>query len=139
MSVIEVVTLPRGSAKPGVYALEHCPPHATCRDMAGMWEVRISFSFLDASVDLMSIRPAQNNPGSRIINELADAVRRNLKECRRLWWIYQSNNPASQTQGACCLNNTIYAGSVVIDAMYDPGTSRTRLRFPDGAVVEWTV
>ncbi len=139
MSTIEVVTLPRGSASLGIYPLDHCPPHATCLDIGGQWEVRISFSFLDATVDLVSIRPAQNSPGFRIINLLADAVRQNLPECRGRWWNFQQHNPASQARGACCLNNTIYAGGVVVDATYNPGTSRTRMRFPDGAIVEWTV
>jgi hypothetical protein len=137
MSLIEVVTLPRGSARMGVYTLEHCPPHATCKDLAGQWEIRISFSFLDSTVDLMSIRPVQNNPGPSIINLLAHAVRQKLAECRHLWWTYQRHNPASQAQGACCLNNIVYAGGVVVAATYDPGTSSTRTRFSNGAIVDW--
>ena len=139
MSTIEVVTLPRGSARLGVYSKEHCPPHATCRELAGQWIVRIFFSFADASVGLLSIHPRHQIPTARAVNDLAMAVQRNLSECRRLWWLYQQNNPALQSEGPCCLNNTIVAGETVIAASYDPGTSRTIMRFLDGTVVVRTV
>ena len=127
------VVVSGGSAKIGVYSKDHCPPHATCRDTGGQWVVRISFSFVDPSfVDVLSILPPQNNPGNRVINQLASAVQQNLKECRRLWWMYQRNNPRIQAEGACCLNNSIYGSKTVRDATYDLGTSSTRLRFSDG-------
>jgi hypothetical protein len=84
--------------------------------------VRISFSFADpTAIGLLSVIPQQNNPGPRTVNDLVNAVRRNLSECRRLWWLYQQNNPLLHTEGACCLNNSRSGGKTVIDATYDPG------------------
>jgi hypothetical protein len=98
--------------------------------------VRISFSFVDpTAVALLSIIPQRSSPAYRTINELLDAVRRNLGECRRLWWSYQQNNPHLRAEGACCLNNTRYAGKLVTDAAYDPGTGSTRLSFADGSTM----
>jgi hypothetical protein len=139
MSTIGVVTLPRGSAKLGIYTKEHCPPHATCRELAGQWTVRIFFSFADASVGLLSVHPSPQMPTARVVNHLATAVQRNISECRRKWWEYQQNNPAMQAEGPCCLNNTTVAGETVVAAAYDPGTSRTTIRFLDGTIVVRTV
>ena len=133
MSTVEVVALSGGSAKLGVYTRDHCPPHATCRETTGEWVVRIWFSFTDSTaVGLLSVIPSKSSPGHRVINELALAVRRNLQECRRLWWTYRHNNPSAHAEGACCLNNTGYGRRTVRDATYDPRTCRTRLRFTDG-------
>jgi hypothetical protein len=113
MSTIEVVPLPGGSAKLGIYTREHCPPHATCRDTAGQWVVRISFSFTDqTAVGLLSVIPTKRNPG--------------------VWWTYRQNNPLTQAEGACCLNNTAYGKWTVRGATYDPGAYQTRLQFTDG-------
>lgn len=139
MSTIEVVAFSGGSAKMGIYTRDHCPPHATFRDQTGRWIIRITFSFLDSSVLLMSIIPPQNSPGAGVINELAQAVQRNLSECRRYWWTYQQNNPLTQTAGACCLNNQQRSGGVIADAAYDPATCQTRITFADGVVITMTV
>jgi hypothetical protein len=139
MSTIEVVAFAGGSAKIGIYTRDHCPPHATIREQTGRWTVRISFSFVDPGVGLMSILPPQNSPGAAVINELAQAVQRNLQECRRLWWTYQQNNPLTQTEGACCLNNQPRAGSVIVDAAYDPTVCRTRIILAGGGVITVTV
>jgi hypothetical protein len=74
--------------------------------------VRITFSFVDGDVGLLGIIPPQNNPGARVINDLADTVRQDLPTCRRLWWTYQQNNPAAgrgcvlseqyDLSGSCC-------------------------------------
>src|SRR5580700_7770348 len=84
------------------------------------------------AIGLLSVIPSKNRPRSQLINELAAAVLRNLPECRRLWWIYQQNNPLVQTRGACCLNNSLYRSWIVKDAAYDPGTHQTTLRFTNG-------
>jgi hypothetical protein len=137
MSTIEVVNVTGASAKLGIYSRDHCPPHATCRDLAGQWTIRISFSFLDNVVRLLSVLPAQNNPGFRVINELAQAVQRNLEACRRLWWGYQQNT--QEAAGPCCLNNQTVRGGTIIDAIYDPATCHVRLRYLDGTTVEQVV
>jgi hypothetical protein len=133
MSTIEVVQLSGASAKLGVQTREHCPPHATCREIAGQWVVRIWFSFTNAAaIGLLSVIPSKNHPGNHVVNELAAAVQRNLPECRRRWWMYQRNNPLIQAEGACCLNNSLYRSWTVRDAIYDPGTRQTTLRFTTG-------
>jgi hypothetical protein len=139
MSLVEVVTLDRGSARLTIQTREHCPPHTTCRELAGQWIVRVSFTFVDSSVDLLSIKVHGQPPSTRAVNDLMDAVRRHLPRCRELWWLYQHNNPRLQAEGACCLNNKNFEGGIVTDASYDPGTSRTTIRFQDGAVVVRTV
>jgi hypothetical protein len=142
MATIEIVPIPGGSARVGVLTRDHCPPHATCRDAAGQWTARFQFSFIDSAfVGLLDIIPQQSSPGSKAIHDLEAAVRRNLPECRRLWWNYQRNNPQIQTHGACCLNNVKFGGygsnpiRTIDDAEYDPGTLRTRLRFTDGTTL----
>jgi hypothetical protein len=137
MSTIAVVPLSGVSAKLVVHTREHCPPHATCREIAGHWVVRIWFSFSrPTAIGLYSIIPSKNHPGSRVVNELVAAVRQHLPECRRLWWTYQQNNPRTQVQGACCLNNSLYQSWTVRDATYDPGTCQTTLRFTNGQTLD---
>ena|SRR5438067_10231138 len=139
MSTVEVVQVAGGSARLGIYSRDHCPPHATCRDVAQRWVVRITFSFLDAQVGVLSVVPPQNSPGVGVINDLADAVLRNLPECRRLWWDYRRTNPAAQADGPCCLNNQLRSGTIISDATYDPATCRTNMRLADGTTVGVTV
>jgi hypothetical protein len=135
MSTIEVVAVPGGSARLAIFSRDHCPPHATCLEKSGRWTVRISFSFLDPGVGILSVFPPQNSPGMGVINDLAHAVQRNLPECRRLWWTYQEHNPANQVEGACCLNNRARAGETIAEARYDPVTSTTYIRFSDGSTM----
>jgi hypothetical protein len=99
--------------------------------------VRITFSFLDKGVSVLSVLPPQNDPGLRVVNELAQAVQRNLPECRNRWWTYQQNthDPA----GPCCLNNQSISGGVVLEATYNPTASQLRKRYSDGTVVVETV
>jgi hypothetical protein len=133
MSTIEEVPLPGGAAKLSIQTREHCPPHATCRDIGKQWVVRISFSFADPTwVGILDVLPPKNSPGSAAINVLAAAVQKNLPECRRLWWTYQHNNPLIQAEGACCLNNKPYGSRTVRSASYDPRTRQTRLVFTTG-------
>jgi len=134
MSRIEVVPVTGGSADLSIYTRDHCPPHATCRDTTRQWTVRIAFSFLDRNVQVLSILPPRNSPGHHVVNELAQAVQRNLSECRNLWWTYQQNtlDPA----GPCCLNNQVVAGGLLLEVTYDPATSSVRKRYPNGTVVE---
>lgn len=139
MSTIEVVAFPGGAAKMGTHTRDHCPPHATFREQTGEWVIRIAFSFRDAGVALMSIIPAKNRPSAAIVNELAQAVLRNLSECRRLWWGYQQNNPLTQAEGPCCLNNQQHAGAIIVKASYDPRKSETRIELDDSTVITMIV
>jgi hypothetical protein len=139
MSTIEVVSYSGGSARMGVYARDHCPPHATFLDQAGHWVIRITFSFRNPGVALMSIIPPKNRPGSGVINELAQAVQRNLPECRRLWWTYQQSNPFTQAEGPCCLNNQHHAGAKIVSASYDPNKCELRIELDDRTVITMIV
>jgi hypothetical protein len=133
MGKITVVTLPSGAAEVSIQTREHCPPHATCRDLGGQWVVRIFFSYADpALVGLLDVRPRKNNPGPAVIRVLASSVRQNLHECRDRWWTYQRNNPLIQAQGPCCLNNTPYGSWIVRSASYNAVTRETRLVFTTG-------
>jgi hypothetical protein len=132
-----VVAVPGGSAFLGIYTRDHCPPHATCRDVSHQWTIRITFTFLDSRIGLLSVYPAQNHPGATVIRELERAVHRNLSQCRNLWWTYQQNT--REPAGPCCLKNQTVGGSIVLDAVYEPATSRLRLRSSDGFTTERTV
>jgi hypothetical protein len=132
MSTIEVVPVTGGSARLGVFSRDHCPPHATCRDIAGRWTVRLTFSFADDRVGVKDVLPPQNSPGASVINDLAYAVQQRLPECRRLWWAYRQANPAAMADGACCLNNQLRAGGTISHANYDPATCTVYLRFAEG-------
>ena len=79
--------------------------------------------------------PTQNAPGMGVINDLAYAVQRNLPECRRLWWDYHRNDPATAANGACCLNNRPRLGTTIVEASYDPATCETLMRLADGFLV----
>lgn len=139
MATIEVVTVSGGSARMAIFSRDHCPPHATFLDQSNRWVVRIAFSFRDADIALMSIIPPRNQPGLAVINALAEAVRRNLPECRRLWWAYQQSNPASQTEGPCCLNNQQHAGAIIVSASYDSAKRETRIELDDRTVITMVV
>lgn len=139
MSTIEVVTCAGGTAKMGIYTRDHCPPHATIREQTGQWTIRIAFSFRDPNVALMSIIPPRNRPSAAVVNELAQAVQRNLAECRRLWWNDQQNNPLTNAEGPCCLNNQQHAGATITKASYDPAACATRIELDDNTVITMIV
>lgn len=139
MSTIEVVAFAGGAAKMGVYARDHCPPHATFREQTGQWVVRIAFSFRDAGIALMNVIPPRNRPNSAVINELAQAVLRNLPQCRHLWWTYQQSNSLTQAEGPCCLNNQQHVGAKIVRASYDPTKCETRLELDDNTAVTISV
>jgi hypothetical protein len=137
VSTVAVVSVPGGTAKLGIYSRDHCPPHATFRDQANTWVVRIAFSFLDSTISLLSILPFNNAPSAQVINTLAQALtEENLSECRRLWWMFQRDNPSNRTAGPCCLNGQLFGSSVILNATYDPTARRTRLEFVDGSVID---
>ena len=139
MSTIEVVAFSGGTAKMGIFTRDHCPPHVTLREQTGQWVVRIAFSFRNDNVALLSIIPPKNRPTAAIINELAQAVQRNLPECRRLWWSYQRGNPLSRAEGPCCLNNQQHAGATIVTASYDPAKRETRIELDDHTVITMIV
>ena len=123
--------------KLGVYPLDHCEPHATCRDRARRWTICIDFTFVDDSVVIRDVLPPSHTPSTQAIDELEQAVRGNLPAFRAKWWDYQQANPASQARGACCLNNKTISGSAVLWAKYDPSLGQTTVALASGKFYLW--
>jgi hypothetical protein len=133
----EVGTIDRvGSVHVGIWAKDHCPPHATAKDPGG-WTMRIEFSFADGNVDLLDILPTHSAPTVTVVDNVIDAVRQNLPAYRTMWWNYQQNNPVNLRQGGpCCLDNkTLPTGELVLSATYHPALDEVTLRYTDGTSV----
>ena len=97
------------------------------------------FSYLDSTVELISIAPVKNIPLQRVVNRLLSDVQLRLPDCRRGWWL---------TRGTACLANqwvmVSKAGKVellpkptpsakqISEAEYDPATEQVRVIFRDG-------
>jgi hypothetical protein len=126
-----------GNISIGIFTLEHCDPHATCRAKNGLWTIRIDFSFIDDDVSLRDVIPAAAQVAAFVVGQLLEAVRKNLADYRALWWQYQKANPASQPRGACCLNNRMIQGRIVTSATFNPADSKTTVALADGTVYIW--
>jgi hypothetical protein len=99
----------------------------------------VRFSYLDNTVDLISIAPAKNIPLQRVVNRLLSDVQARLPDCRRGWWL---------TRATTCLANqwaiVSKAGEIVLlpkqtpsakqiaEAKYDPTKEQVRVIFRDG-------
>ncbi len=70
-----------------VFSDEHCPPHVHARHRGDGWIARVRFSFVNASVELMSIAPLKNSPLQRTMNRLLADIGAGLPACRRGWWM----------------------------------------------------
>ncbi len=126
-----------GNVLIGVFALDHCDPHATCRDQNRQWTVRINFSFIDDVVTLRDVIPSVSHVPGHVLDQLKATVEGNLTAYRAKWWHYQRANPASNATGACCLNNKTVQGRLEASAAFDPVNSKTTVAFADGTVYEW--
>lgn len=82
-----------------VFSDDHCPPHVHLRDRGEGWIARVGFSFLNDTVDLMSIAPTQNIPMQRVVNRFLSEVQERLSDCRRFWW--------SNRQTSCLENQSV--------------------------------
>src|SRR6266404_1996305 len=79
-----------------VFSDDHCPAHVHARHRGEGWIARVRFSYLDSTVELISIAPAKNIPLQRVVNRLLSDVQVRLPDCRRGWWL---------TRGTTCLAN----------------------------------
>jgi hypothetical protein len=138
MATIDTIQLAGGGVvKLGVWPRDHCDPHATCWGRAVPWTVRICFSFIDNTVTLKDVIPAQNGPPAHVISHLEQTVAGNLLAFRQKWWQYQCNNPASQASGACCLNNKTVGMQKVVSAKFDAVNGKTAVALADGTFYYW--
>jgi hypothetical protein len=136
MSTIDRITFSGGTAKVGIWAREHCPPHATVRETTDEWTMKIEFSFINENVDLWKIRALKSLPAADAVNAAIDAVRNKRREYRTLWWKYQEHNVANRRQGGpCCLNNKTIPRGEVASATYDPTKNERTLHFKDGTSI----
>lgn len=101
------------------------------------------FSYLDSTVELISIAPVKNIPLQRVVNRLLSDVQLRLPDCRRGWWL---------TRGTTCLANqwamVSKAGKIellpkptpsakqIAEAEYDPTKEQIHVIFRDGTKVQ---
>jgi len=121
-----------GTVTIGVFTLDHCPPHATCRDGNRRWTVRINFSFIHNTVSLRDIIPPWAAPPADAVAQMENLVASNLRAYQEMWWNYQQRNPSGNTIGACCLDNQALGGGVVQSATFDPATGTTVVALSNG-------
>ncbi len=91
-----------GTVKLGVFALDHCAPHVTCRESNRRWVIRIDFSFIHDAVTLRDVTPPQNRPAAHVIAALEVAVLKNLPAYRDKWWGYQKMVGLSEAESDEC-------------------------------------
>lgn len=101
------------------------------------------FSYLDSTVELISIAPVKHIPLQRVVNRLLSDVHVRLPDCRRAWWI---------TRGTTCLVNqwamVRKAGNIellsklapsakqIAEAAYDPTNKQVRVIFRNKTKVQ---
>jgi hypothetical protein len=126
-----------------VFADDHCPPHVHVRHRGEEWVARVTFSYIDRTVELISIAPLKNAPLQRVVNALLDDIQARLADCRRSWWT---------TRQTTCLTNQWAVVPVaekielrlertpnakqIADATYDPASGRLYVTFRDGTTAE---
>lgn len=122
-----------------VFSDDHCPPHVHARHRGGGWIARVSFTYVDEVVVLMSIAPTRNAPLRRVVNRLLDEIQERLGDCRRAWWAIR---------GTTCLANhwvvVLPDGGIeprpkrtkdaiqIAEAIYEPSSGELEVRFRDG-------
>ena len=122
-----------------VFSDDHCPAHVHARHRGEGWIARVRFSFLESTVELISIAPVKSIPLQRVVNRLLSDVQLRLSDCRRSWWL---------TRGTTCLANqwamVNKAGKIellpkptpsakqIAEAEYDPAKEQVRVIFRDG-------
>lgn len=124
-----------------VFSDDHCPAHVHARHPGVGWIARVRFSYLDSSVELISIAPVKNVPLQRVVNRLLSDVQVRLADCRRSWWL---------TRGTTCLVNQWAVVSEpgriellskpapraqqIAEAEYDPAHEQVHVIFQDGTI-----
>ena len=126
-----------------VFSEDHCPAHVHARHRGEGWIARVRFSYLDSTVELISIAPAKNIPLQRVVNRLLSDIQARVPDCRRGWWL---------TRGTTCLENhwamVSKAGKIellpkptpsakqIAVAEYDPSKEQVQVIFRDGTKVQ---
>jgi hypothetical protein len=133
MATIDTIAVAgTGLIRLGVWSLDHCDPHVTCSATNGSWLIKIEFSFIHARVRPVLILPPNRVPPSTVINQLESVILAKLAAYRAAWWNNHCNNPASQTRGACCLNNQTVQGGTVQSATYNATNDKTTVALSNG-------
>ncbi|WP_207460855.1 hypothetical protein [Azospirillum sp. SYSU D00513] len=132
---IEIVVKTRG---------EHCPPHVHADCDAEGWSARFKFYFESDDVDFWDLRPrnARKAPQASVLDEVGEAVYRNLVQVRKRWW---------EVMGTVCLSNQYVhcrAGKIIVlerfekgalqilEAAYEPSRKTLRVGLSDGSIYE---
>ena len=68
-----------------VFSDDHCPEHVHARHRGEGWIARVRFSYLESTVELISIAPAKNIPLQRAVNRLLSDIQARVPDCRRGW------------------------------------------------------
>jgi hypothetical protein len=126
-----------------VFSDDHCPAHIHARHRGEGWIARISFSYVSAALELISLAPMKNIPLQRVVNRLLSDVQERLPDCRRSWWLMRGTT--------CWANQWTPFGRIrrdhaslaanseckqVADAQYDPENEQLHVVFHDGSTVE---
>jgi hypothetical protein len=103
----------------------------------------VRFSYLDSSVELVSIAPVKNVPLQRVVNRLLSDVQLRLPDCRRGWWLTRRTT--------CLANQWAVVGDLgrielrskpapsakqIAEAEYDPANEQVHVIFLDGTTAQ---
>jgi hypothetical protein len=126
-----------------VFSDDHCPPHVHARHRGDGWIVRVRFSYLGSTVELMSIAPLRNAPVQRTVNRLLADIEGALAACRRGWWATRQTTclanqwaiirPGEQIELAPAPSAS---AKQIADAGYDPDNERLLVIFHDGTTAD---
>jgi hypothetical protein len=126
-----------------VFSDDHCPAHVHARHRGEGWIARVRFSYLDSSVELVSIAPVKNVPLQRVVNRLLSDVQLRLPDCRRGWWLTRRTT--------CLANQWAVVGDLgrielrskpapsakqIAEAEYDPANEQVHVIFLDGTTAQ---
>jgi hypothetical protein len=126
-----------------VFSDDHCPPHVHARHRGEGWVARLSFSYLDSAVELMSIAPLKNTPLRQTLNRLLADIRARLPACRQTWWVTKRTTCLANQWAIVVTPERIEfspepgpEAKQIAGASYDPDQERLRLVFQDGTTAE---
>jgi hypothetical protein len=125
-----------------VFSDDHCPPHVHARHRGEGWVVRVSFSYINRAMELMSIEPTKSVPLRRAVNRLLDEIQDRLPDCRRSWWMIKRSTCLENqwarvlTSGGVALCDPVPGSKKVAGGNYNPETRQLRLTFEDGTAEE---
>jgi len=126
-----------------VFSDDHCPAHVHARHRGEGWIARVRFSYLESTVDLISIAPVKNVPLQRVVNRLLTDVQVRLPDCRRSWWLMRrttclANQWAMMSKPGRIelLSKPAPSARQIAEAEYDPANQQVHVVFQDGITVQ---